>query len=226
MSKAYTEGIYADTPANRKLGRVGMTYTAYTERLQRGEGIPKEDLEKKEFNEAKNRYNEILNYIGVENKTIDTDQSDGEVKDIKDMVGECKHWLSQYYEDENSRHELIKKDTKTWYAETGRLKRFIEKYENYKTPGEKIKQGGSNRPIEEKKEEPKQEVKREESKPHVEGTYVDSPANRKLGRVGMTYDEWDNIQKQLEKKKRANADLSSTQYSFITPLKKDLDQIS
>jgi len=29
VNKAYTEGIYADTPANRKLGRVGMSYTAY-----------------------------------------------------------------------------------------------------------------------------------------------------------------------------------------------------
>jgi hypothetical protein len=26
LKKAYTEGIYADTPANRKLGRVGMSY--------------------------------------------------------------------------------------------------------------------------------------------------------------------------------------------------------
>ena len=26
--KAYTEGIYCDSPANRKLGRVGMTYQA------------------------------------------------------------------------------------------------------------------------------------------------------------------------------------------------------
>lgn len=32
ITKAYTEGIYADTPANRKLGRVGMTYAAYAEK--------------------------------------------------------------------------------------------------------------------------------------------------------------------------------------------------
>lgn len=29
VSKAYTEGIYADTSTNRKLGRVGMTYAEY-----------------------------------------------------------------------------------------------------------------------------------------------------------------------------------------------------
>ena len=29
VEKAYTEGIYADTPANRKLGRVGMSYAEW-----------------------------------------------------------------------------------------------------------------------------------------------------------------------------------------------------
>lgn len=35
FQKAYTEGIYSDTPANRKLGRVGMTYTAYAEKVKK-----------------------------------------------------------------------------------------------------------------------------------------------------------------------------------------------
>ena len=34
VSKAYTEGIYADTPANRKLGRVGMSYAEYSKKLK------------------------------------------------------------------------------------------------------------------------------------------------------------------------------------------------
>ena len=34
ISKAYTEGIYADTPANRKLGRVGMSYAEYSKKLK------------------------------------------------------------------------------------------------------------------------------------------------------------------------------------------------
>lgn len=34
VSKAYTEGIYLDSPLNRKLGRVGMTYTAYAEKTK------------------------------------------------------------------------------------------------------------------------------------------------------------------------------------------------
>lgn len=34
ISKAYVEGIYSDTPANRKLGRVGMSYADYHENLK------------------------------------------------------------------------------------------------------------------------------------------------------------------------------------------------
>ena len=34
LSKAYTEGLYSDTPANRKLGRVGMSYIEYNKKLK------------------------------------------------------------------------------------------------------------------------------------------------------------------------------------------------
>lgn len=46
LNKAYTEGIYSDTPANRKLGRVGMTYTAYAEKVKKESGDKKEDSNK------------------------------------------------------------------------------------------------------------------------------------------------------------------------------------
>lgn len=42
LKKAYTEGVYADTPANRKLGRVGMTYAAYAS--QHSEEIAKKKV--------------------------------------------------------------------------------------------------------------------------------------------------------------------------------------
>lgn len=35
LSKAYTEGVYSDTPINRKLGRVGMSYAEYTQKLKK-----------------------------------------------------------------------------------------------------------------------------------------------------------------------------------------------
>lgn len=34
LTKAYTEGVYSDTPANRKLGRVGMSYKEWTQKQQ------------------------------------------------------------------------------------------------------------------------------------------------------------------------------------------------
>lgn len=34
IEKAYTEGIYSDTPANKKLGRVGMTYKEFSEKIK------------------------------------------------------------------------------------------------------------------------------------------------------------------------------------------------
>lgn len=37
LQKAYTEGIYSDIPANRKLGRVGMTYSQYFEKINKKE---------------------------------------------------------------------------------------------------------------------------------------------------------------------------------------------
>lgn len=35
INKAYTEGIYSDSPLNRKLGRVGMTYQTYADKVNK-----------------------------------------------------------------------------------------------------------------------------------------------------------------------------------------------
>lgn len=52
IKKAYTEGVYADTPQNRKLGRVGMSYTQYAEKLKSSEDISKEDrIDSKRLNQ-------------------------------------------------------------------------------------------------------------------------------------------------------------------------------
>lgn len=52
--KAYQEGIYADTPSNRKLGRVGMTYTAYAEKLKK----EKDNKEGKTWNKQEDFFKE------------------------------------------------------------------------------------------------------------------------------------------------------------------------
>lgn len=49
LSKAYTEGIYSDTPANRKLGRVGMSYIDYSKKVK----SDKEEKAEKKYYYAK-----------------------------------------------------------------------------------------------------------------------------------------------------------------------------
>lgn len=44
LSKAYTEGVYSDSPANRKLGRVGMSYSTYSQKSEEKKStLKKED---------------------------------------------------------------------------------------------------------------------------------------------------------------------------------------
>jgi len=54
LQKAYTEGTYADTPGNRKLNRVGQSYSE-----EKGSILFKSNLEKDEkniINESENKY--------------------------------------------------------------------------------------------------------------------------------------------------------------------------
>lgn len=53
LTKAYTEGVYADTPANRKLGRVGMSYAQYAQKVS-GEGEKKQKDNNKEISNDRN----------------------------------------------------------------------------------------------------------------------------------------------------------------------------
>ena len=101
LTKAYTEGVYADTPATRKLGRVGMSYAQYAEKIKQG--------------------------------------GDNQQKE-----------LSQDNKDNNK-----------------------EEFQEKKAPT------------------------------YIEGIYADTPAARKLGRVGMSYEAWGNYQKALKENPNA-----------------------
>ena len=57
IEKAYTEGVYADSPLNRKLGRVGMSYKKYEEMVAAGE---KEKAPSYERNYIKNEIPENI----------------------------------------------------------------------------------------------------------------------------------------------------------------------
>lgn len=58
LVKAYTEGIYSDTPLNRKLGRVGMSYKQYKEKFQEED---KETNKEKNNQSKKAKVQKILN---------------------------------------------------------------------------------------------------------------------------------------------------------------------
>lgn len=57
IKKSYTEGVYADTPQNRKLGRVGMTYAAYNKMIEQHEpkliNVKKQDTIPSNFDKKK-----------------------------------------------------------------------------------------------------------------------------------------------------------------------------
>jgi len=59
IEKAYTEGIYADTPQNRKLGRVGMSYVEYAKMVEQ-QSESKEKIEQKEKKEIPENIQDLV----------------------------------------------------------------------------------------------------------------------------------------------------------------------
>lgn len=82
------------------------------------------------------RYNKLLNELNYEHHTIGTRFSEGtEGWNLRDMVAECDYILSCYYEaghcNNDMRYSEDMEERKMWMSETGKLKRFIEKYKPY-----------------------------------------------------------------------------------------------
>ena len=100
FQKAYVEGVYNDSTLNRKLGRVGMTYTAYAEKVKKDK--EKNKVEKKEkvvrefpetlsdleFSDNKAKYNikdntievkQSLNNVGRKNFSISVFDNKGDL---------------------------------------------------------------------------------------------------------------------------------------------------
>lgn len=78
------------------------------------------------------RYNGIMNDVCYEHHTIGTRFSeDTEHWNLRDMVAECDYILSTYYEEWHTNYYLKQEDRATWASETGKLKRFINRYEPF-----------------------------------------------------------------------------------------------
>ena len=97
------------------------------------------------FEEAKKRYNRLMNDLALEHLTIGERLSEDTAEwNIRDMVSECQYQLNVCYEDENANadgrsiSEMIdrygydedsaREEHKRWLSKTMRLRNFIRKY--------------------------------------------------------------------------------------------------
>lgn len=75
------------------------------------------------------RYKKLMRELSLEYLA---DEADGLT--VADMVKECEYQLSNYYEDGHScgdmRYDEDPNVRKLWISETGKLKRFINKYKD------------------------------------------------------------------------------------------------
>lgn len=84
------------------------------------------ELTEGKLKQATKKYNEIMNLLCYEHKTIgETLSEDTEDWNLRDMVAECDYVLSTYYENGHVNYDLKREDPKVWRSEVGRLKRFI-----------------------------------------------------------------------------------------------------
>lgn len=85
--------------------------------------------------QAVRRFNGIMMNIGYEHNTIGTCFSeDTDDWNLRDLVAEADYTLSTYYENGHVNADMRygePDERKMWRSETGRLKRFIEKFEPY-----------------------------------------------------------------------------------------------
>ena len=77
ISKAYTEGVYSDTPANRKLGRVGMSYSTYSQKSEE----KKSTLKKEESKENTNDW--VSSITKKEDKELAIQNTDNDIVIVK-----------------------------------------------------------------------------------------------------------------------------------------------
>lgn len=85
--KAYIEGVYCDSPANRKLGRVGMTYKEWTEKQSKKDKSNKEGDWKDEIDKDSIEEIEQLIQAHHQNEGSGYDMYERTFSSISDIVG-------------------------------------------------------------------------------------------------------------------------------------------
>ncbi len=99
---------------------------------------------KKEFHKICKRFDDVMNYVGLEH--LETMRGTSEIYckrnyynlekgiTLQWMLDEAEYWFSCYYEPGNVRHDDKfdgKYGYKTWLAESGRLKRLVNAIKKY-----------------------------------------------------------------------------------------------
>lgn len=84
------------------------------------------------FEKALEKYNDLMFITGFDHCTIKTGFAEQtEDWNLRDMVAEVDYVLSNFNEAGNSCHDLKEIDFKEWRSITGKLQRFINRYEKY-----------------------------------------------------------------------------------------------
>lgn len=92
-------------------------------------------MKKVNMKTAIKKYNAIMMRIGYEHNSIGTEFSEGTDNwNLRDMVAEMAYTLSTYYEEGHANHDMQYDGSdwkKMWVSETGKIKRFIKRYEPF-----------------------------------------------------------------------------------------------
>lgn len=229
LEKAYTEGIYCDSPANRKLGRVGMTYKAYAEKVKK---------EQKSVSEEKIN----LSFNISDKKTIPTKQTlrKFSLEKLKESLDFCNHQIDTYKKDRippsNVPHYAYKEffQARKESIQTGeKLKKNIEEIIKEKQNKEKNSKSLDNESSS-KKEEKSEEKKENNKKLNIDKILAKSDdlgkaKGKRLDAI-ISYAEFDNVPKNAtdEEKRKIiaenyikSAELSGTPEEIAN----DLDEI-
>lgn len=88
-----------------------------------------------DYERALQRYNYIMEFIGVPEMTWQTDYSKIEYENwtVDDMCDECLFWYSLYYDMDEKDDRLYLRygsdeDKKNWHTSTKKLMRFIQRF--------------------------------------------------------------------------------------------------
>lgn len=230
LEKAYTEGIYSDTPTNRKLGRVGMSYKKYNDTrkdiiaLQDDIYDAIEDLTKKRFKNddywngvksIKNKIGEVVEKYQDKYKDLQLYIS---VEDGGYRENNGSKWKEYKINIENGNNNSILEGVINCHA-AGTVE---DPFSEYDCSVIISPSNLDDDEISKLRKSIKKEKINDINKSYQEGVYSDTFENRKLGRVGMSYkkEEQNKDKKQNNKGNKKFSKLSEIPWERMKEFKR------